>query len=79
VKRRRGSEGFKEQREAHLSKGSKLLEELRWRAHLLERRRAHGWRQKLEHGFLEMKRAQGFKEGALSCMRAIMEERGARA
>jgi hypothetical protein len=42
VKRRKGSEGFKEQREAHLSKGHKLLEELSWRAHLLERIRLHG-------------------------------------
>jgi hypothetical protein len=37
------------------------------------------WRGKFEHEFLEMRRAQGFKEGALSFMRVIMEERGARA
>ena len=48
MKRRRGSEGFKEQREAHLSKGRKLLEELSWRAHLLERRRAQGMEMELE-------------------------------
>jgi hypothetical protein len=35
------------------------------------------WRGKLEHGFLEMRRAQGFKEGALSFMRAISWRRGA--
>jgi hypothetical protein len=36
------------------------------------------WRQKVEHGFLEMRRVQGFKEGTLSFMRAIMDERGTR-
>ena len=48
MKRRRGSEGFKEQRVVHLSKWRKLLEKLSWRAHLLERRRAHGMEMELE-------------------------------
>jgi hypothetical protein len=46
VKRRRGSEGLRSKGRHTSAKGHKLLEELLWRVHLLERRRANGMERK---------------------------------